>query len=138
MHDEREQAELIKRQRDANKAYGMSASNGMGDETESQVEAVWFTESNDNGKTDITIMDSTVPVVKESSHDGEHWFGFDSYARYQRIRYVNPEDEVQAKFLLEEGKWQERTEKAFCWGMMVGGAVALGVYNLTLWLVGLL
>jgi hypothetical protein len=40
MHDEREQAELIKRQRDANKAY--SVSNELGDETESQVDSVFF------------------------------------------------------------------------------------------------
>lgn len=38
MHDDRKQAELIKRQHDANKAY--SVSNELGDETESQVECI--------------------------------------------------------------------------------------------------
>lgn len=60
------------------------------------------------------------------------------FAPDDHVDYGKAEDEAQAKFLIEEGKWQERAEKAFCWGMLVGGAVALAVYNLTLWLVGLL
>ena len=74
MHDEREQAELLKAQRKMREAY--SASNGMGDETESQVEAVFFT-------------DEAKPKM-QSSYDGECWMNtYEPSAPYHRI-YVPP------------------------------------------------
>jgi hypothetical protein len=89
-HDESYQAMLLRKQREARKAY--SASQELGDETESQVEAVLFVDSK--------------------------------------------EDDEQAQFLVNEGAWQERVEKAFCVGMMVGGATALTVLMGTLWWLG--
>jgi hypothetical protein len=94
-HDETYQAMLLRKQREARKAYGVSQE--MGDETEAQVESVMFAPD-----------------------------------------YQAAEDEQQAKFLREEGEWQERAEKAFCYGMLVGGLTALTVLVVTLWLVGVL
>jgi len=50
----------------------------------------------------------------------------------------SPADIEQRVFLDMHGECQERSEKAFCKGMLTGGAIALLVYNLTLWLVGIL
>ena len=112
-HDESYQAMLLRKQREARKEYGVSQE--MGDETEAQVDAVYFTAHSvaDNGTAECRIQHSDY---------GESWH----------------EDEQQAKFLREEGKWQERTEKAFCCGMMVGGVTALTVLVATLWILGVL
>ncbi len=96
-HDESYQAMLLRRQREARKAY--SASQELGDETEAQVESIMF-------------------------------------APDDHVNYQMAEDERQAEFLRNEGAWQERVEKAFCWGMMVGGATALTVLMGTLWWLG--
>ena len=48
----------------------------------------------------------------------------------------SPEDVEQRVYLAMHGECQDRTERAFCKGMLVGGAIALAVFTITLKLVG--
>ena len=114
MHDEREQAELIKRQRDANKAY--SVSNELGGETESQVEAVFFT-------------DEAKPKM-QSSYDGECWKNtYEPSARYHRI-YVPPPEYNEPPPLTRH---DEECFRYFVWGC-IAGPIALALVAGMAWL----
>lgn len=117
--DEAERAAPLKRQREARKAY--SASQELGDETEAQVDAVYF-----------------APMELQSSCDGDCWFEYEPSARYHRIKpAIRTDDDAQAKFLRDEGEIQERLERAFLWGALIGGAFALTVFVGTLMWAGM-
>ncbi len=117
-HDESYQAMLLRRQREARKAY--SASQELGEETEAQVESIMFVNDADG--------------LREQ-YNCTAW-GDLTPEQQAKLRLEIHEDDEQAQFLVSEGAWQERVEKAFCWGMMVGGATALTVLMGTLWWLG--
>jgi hypothetical protein len=48
------------------------------------------------------------------------------------------EDDLQSESLAKDGETQERIEVAFCYGMMLGGLIAMAVLSLTLWARGVI
>jgi len=59
---------------------------------------------------------------------------YDHVTHPESIIFVDPEHE---RILLDELRQEDR-DKAFCWGMLAGGAVACAVLMLTLRLLGVL